>query len=740
MTSPGLNSDHRPNDVSTRADESAATRPAKRNRATIACTNCRQRKSRCDGLRPKCSVCKDYSLECAYSTTGVLTKNSISKGLIEALEARLIRLENGFTGMSTRVSKIEDVQNKGTACGSSLSHPSGIPSDVSLPQEEESARNLADLEDPTDGMGSMIFTDEEDLRFFGPSSNIAFTRRIVQLTIAILKKAASMGSPISPEQYTITSHIPRISRPPSPIPILTGHFDAASVGTEPFILPPQQDTLHLIELYFRSTGTLFPYIDKEGFLQTYRQLVSTNIVSVRRSWLGLLNVVLAMATNANTDYDATLSAQERTYRSNIYFRRASDLCDRQIRHGTSVEIVQLLLLMSQYLQGSERSVETWNIHGLAVKAAYQLGLHSSDALQQYPPREREFRKRTWYGTLSMTMGRPISIPEHFVKIELPQILEDSAPEDEGSVQFFTATITLYRIMTDVLDVLYGSNLGCEDHTDVFEAASYLLRCEQKFFSWQRDLPKQISLIRLEDLEQEANDFRVMSLRIILTLRFLNLRILAHRPILCMYLESLGASQIDPLQLATLRQVGANSVQLCVQSATNIVKITSWALKHNSPHRNLLGAWWFSLYYTFNASLVLYSALIIQHQTKLWDQPMAMEELHLSIESLHGATECLSLIFKGNRMAEKCVRYTSALSNWLSVMYMSENHSAIGIPNLLNTSSERFAMQGDSDDSAQSHEHLHFYDSTDLHLGLDSGELLNPSDFSFLCKYSEPNVL
>ncbi|KAH7558601.1 hypothetical protein BM1_04738 [Bipolaris maydis] len=63
--------------------------------------------------------------------------------------------------------------------------------------------------------------------------------------------------------------------------------------------------------------------------------------------------------------------------------------------------------------------------------------------------------------------------------------------------------------------------------------------------------------------------------------------------------------------------------------------------------------------------------------------------------------------------------------------MSENHSAIGIPNLLNTSSERFAMQGDSDDSAQSHEHLHFYDSTDLHLGLDSGELLNPSDFSFL---------
>jgi hypothetical protein len=53
--------------------------------------------------------------------------------------------------------------------------------------------------------------------------------------------------------------------------------------------------------------------------------------------------------------------------------------------------------MSQYLQGSERSIETWNIHGLAVKAAYQLGLHSSDAMRQRSAAEAEIRKRTWFG-------------------------------------------------------------------------------------------------------------------------------------------------------------------------------------------------------------------------------------------------------------------------------------------------------------------------------------------------------
>lgn len=64
---------------------------------------------------------------------------------------------------------------------------------------------------------------------------------------------------------------------------------------------------------------------------------------------------------------------------------------------TSNLAVQFLLLMSQYLQGTESSVQTWNVHGLAVKASYQLGLHSQHALERYDSLEREMRIRTWYG-------------------------------------------------------------------------------------------------------------------------------------------------------------------------------------------------------------------------------------------------------------------------------------------------------------------------------------------------------
>jgi len=125
-------------------------------------------------------------------------------------------------------------------------------------------------------------------------------------------------------------------------------------------------------------------------------------------------------------------------------------------NGCSCIEVQYLLLRSQYLQGTQKSAETWTIHGLAVKAALQLGVHSSSASGLFSTLEREYRKRTWFGcvmldrTLSMTFGRPAAIPDDYVRIELPQhlILGVSEPGGDAasnirqiaSVDAFNATM------------------------------------------------------------------------------------------------------------------------------------------------------------------------------------------------------------------------------------------------------------------------------------------------------------
>lgn len=62
-------------------------------------------------------------------------------------------------------------------------------------------------------------------------------------------------------------------------------------------------------------------------------------------------------------------------------------------------IVQYLLVQGQYLQGTQKSVQAWTTHGLAISAAFQLGLHSPEANRRFSPVESEIRKRTWFGCI-----------------------------------------------------------------------------------------------------------------------------------------------------------------------------------------------------------------------------------------------------------------------------------------------------------------------------------------------------
>lgn len=152
-------------------------------------------------------------------------------------------------------------------------------------------------------------------------------------------------------------------------------------------------------------------------------------------------------------------------------------------------------------------------------------------------------------------------------------------------------------MGEIIDDLYQSNLGYDASDNIFEVASQLLKFEQKFLLWEHTLPTTISLLDTNFLSPEHGDKETLRYRFILTMRFLNVRILAHRPLLSRYLELLGTSKPDPQQFIVLRQVGGNSLRICAQSALMIVALMKAVLTPIDAPRHLLGAWWFSLYYS-----------------------------------------------------------------------------------------------------------------------------------------------
>lgn len=91
----------------------------------------------------------------------------------------------------------------------------------------------------------------------------------------------------------------------------------------------------LLHLFFTTVNLIIPYIYESSFRDTYRKLQINGIRSVRRSWLGTLNVVFALAINVMT---ATLPNIERATRASIYFERAMELVKSDILGRLSLEM------------------------------------------------------------------------------------------------------------------------------------------------------------------------------------------------------------------------------------------------------------------------------------------------------------------------------------------------------------------------------------------------------------------
>ncbi|KAH8588841.1 fungal-specific transcription factor domain-containing protein [Bisporella sp. PMI_857] len=572
---------------------------SKRRRVGIACGPCRTRKSRCDGIRPKCSGCIELGYECIYTQTASMTNVIVGKEYLAGIEDRLKLVEQEISHMknfrSNRHIRFDDATSSTSTAleGSPLtSFTDGVQVDSGNLQDNEV------LESTTDGMGAMIFSQEEDIGFFGPSSNIAFTRQLSQVVTKL--RNGNTGSDNSNLLSEAAHGVLSMSRPASPNAQATQY---ATGAVNIYAVPSEDVTRDLVRHYFGTTGQLFPYLDEKLFWDTYDEMRQSNFTKVRRTWLGLFNMILALSTS--TYLRENITAITRVQESDVYYQRALGLCQAQLLQNSSLEAVQFLLVTGQYLQGTQKSVQAWSIHGLAVKTAFQLGLHSGATLKKFSLLDQEIRKRTWYGcvvldrTLSMTFGRPATIPDEYVRLPLPTPMQPQI-DIEGTVMhtstmFFVQTIVLYKIMWDVIKLLYAGNIGCDETLPPVDVVSGIFKLEEQLNDWRRELPFHLSLQASQTLPPDDSDPNE-KFRVILTLRYHNLRILLHRSMLTKLLDLVGKNEegnSEPL----LTQFAPNNIRCAVESSLETVFIVSDIVSSGKQKQEMLGAWWFTLYYS-----------------------------------------------------------------------------------------------------------------------------------------------
>jgi hypothetical protein len=111
------------------------------------------------------------------------------------------------------------------------------------------------------------------------------------------------------------------SRAASPIN-LSRHAEATVLNI--YAIPSEDEVRSLVEQYFSNTNILYPFVHKPTFLTVYDEALKASFDGVRRTWLGLLNIV--MAFGATTSIDPNTSQEEKIENAKVFYQRAFELC------------------------------------------------------------------------------------------------------------------------------------------------------------------------------------------------------------------------------------------------------------------------------------------------------------------------------------------------------------------------------------------------------------------------------
>ena len=159
-------------------------------------------------------------------------------------------------------------------------------------------------------------------------------------------------------------------------------------------------------------------------------------------------------------------------------------------------------------------------------------------------------------------------------------------------------------MYHIIDTCYGQNLGLEEFRTDSEIISLVLKGEERIEEWKSELvPLQMMVYdqplaseSLEDLKLENKITERFF--IVLSVRYHNLQILLHRPILEKFLEACGCSNSTKGKKGVLvEKLGVSSIETCVNSAMIVISIVRQVVLSDGWRRDLLGAWNYSLFYS-----------------------------------------------------------------------------------------------------------------------------------------------
>ncbi|KAJ5520660.1 hypothetical protein N7463_001113 [Penicillium fimorum] len=225
-------------------------------------------------------------------------------------------------------------------------------------------------------------------------------------------------------------------------------------STQPgaLITPPSNDEAQgLARQFVLATSPLLDLFDLEEFHPRLANWVA-NPSGDEDTVSSIFYLVLAIGAQVS-DIDQTVAEQ--------YFGSGRQLAFSAFQETPSIHTIQSYILVSMYMLGACRRNGAFMNLGVALRAAYAVGIHRKDANALFCGRERRARERVWKSLrmmdlfLSASLGRPPATSDYDYDIrEDALISRESQPHLNADEQLSAAVISLCRIFERILTDVY----------------------------------------------------------------------------------------------------------------------------------------------------------------------------------------------------------------------------------------------------------------------------------------------
>ncbi|KAF9894829.1 hypothetical protein FE257_004450 [Aspergillus nanangensis] len=690
---------------------------SKRLRTALACSRCRQKKRKCDGAKPVCGGCRKRGIsQCQWDENR--DSKQPSHQYVESLKSQIRSLE-GQLNNSLLARPAHPVGNSGSIplnnrAGAQhgfteVNWLTGSPEDPGLaddrhstnitldtpplrtaqgwnPPTHQTTTQVAGLGNPglqgcaaeadtINIVGSSRLGGERRPRprqrsdYFGPSSTI----NILNTACRAIGDRKFWSSP--PVENPLDGHAQA-----SPDRCASGiGGDSTTHGDSGIglVVPPRVEADALLQSYWTFFHSLYPFLHRPSFDRRYGLIwsPSSNCGSGENyqqcAFSGqydetsdglfhcLLNVVFAIGCL----FHPGTNEKDRERFSLVFFNRAKGLIDFDMLSQGRLIVVQIMVLMSNYLQSIDMSSSCWNMGGMAIRIAQGIGLHhDTESCDQgcCPEPEnqldQEMNRRVWTGCilldrfLSWTYGRPLMIHPTMTGNDFvfPSGIDDrfltrfpaqpgSQPENIPSmVDCFIYTAKIQDIAAQVLTAFYsgashdgsrkiGPSAGgdTKSHMRIFGTSNQdfqkLFDFENTLLAWFKSLPAHLKLQAHRDgnaIDSSLHkDQTIEFLRqaIFLQTRYLHCRVLTMLcPVLTLLSESVespsSSGPADTSLDSTLRQeVLIKAARRCMTHALEKIDLL---VEYAGAEENVLPPPWYNVYYIHGSATMILIGCIL----------------------------------------------------------------------------------------------------------------------------------